>query len=364
MKRWPVVFVFAWAVMAAMASGASVSELAPPGIKVAAGIDVRGLLNSSLAKDLADEVRGTAAMLASQPNLTGFDPLKDVDRVLILVTNTDDKAPALVIVSGRFDVERLARGAKRYHDVPVIEDAKDPNSAIGLIDGETAILGNPAQVQAAIDRRGTGAQLDADLLSRMDAAWSRYDVWGMGDGPGGPAATGEAADALRSIDRFSFGVALRRGLELTAEIHPRSSEDGAKIMTALSMIEMAIKAKQPKDSATKFDLDSDHGTLRVAVTVPEEELRKGIEAQRTSMVAAVSKRAQSARPATPSATAPTPAPEAALPVLEATAPAAPWLVPVAPKPAARFETRRPDTKAQIITAPNGDTLFVKLPGAR
>jgi hypothetical protein len=359
MKRWPVVSVFAWAVAAAMASGASVSELAPPGTKVAAGIDVRGLLNSSLAKDLADEVRGTAAMLASQPNLAGFDPLKDVDRVLILVTNTDDKAPALVIVSGRFDLDRLARGAKRYHDVAVIEDAKDPNSAIGLIDSETAILGNPAQVHAAIDRRGSGAQLDADLLSRMEAAWSRYDVWGMGDGPG-PAATGEAADALRSVDRFSFGVALRQGLELTAEIRPRSSEDGAKIMTALSMIEMALKARQPKDSATKFDLDSDHGTLRIAVTVPEGELRKGIEAQRTSMVAAVSKRVQGARPAT----APPNAPEVTLPVLEATAPPAPWLVPVAPKPTARFETRRPEAKAQIVTAPNGDTLFVRLPGAR
>jgi len=51
-------------------------------------------------------------------------------------------------------------------------------------------------------------------------------------------------------------------------------------------------------------------------------------------------------------------------VLEATAPPAPWLVPVAPKPTARFETRRPEAKAQIVTAPNGDTLFVRLPGAR
>jgi hypothetical protein len=130
------------------------------------------------------------------------------------------------------------------------------------------------------------------------------------------------------------------------------------------MIEMAIKAKQPKDSGTKFDLDSDHGTLRIAVTVPEEELRKGIEAQRASMVAAVSKRVPGARPATAPPTAPPTAPEVTQPVLEAAAPPAPWLVPVAPKPAARAETRRPDAKAQIVTAPNGDTLFVKLPGSR
>ena len=143
-----------------------------------------------------------------------------------------------------------------------------------------------------------GAQLDADLLSRIDAAWSRYDFWGTGDNPGSPTGTGDTADALRSIDRFSFGLALRQGLELTAEIHPRTSEDGAKLMTALSMIDMALKTRQPKDSGAKFNLDSDHGTLRVSVTVPEQELREAIQAQRASMVAAVSSRVRGAGPQT------------------------------------------------------------------
>lgn len=377
-----------------MASGASVSELAPPGTKVAAGVNVGALLNSFLAKEMGDEARTMAGMLAAQRNLAGFDPLRDVDRILVLVTDPDASAPALVIVTGRFDVEQLARGAKRYHDVPVLEDAIDAGAAgaanatdgaIGLIDSQTAIVGKLAQVHAAIDRLGSGAQLDADLLSRIDAAWSRYDFWGTGDNPGSPTGTGDTADALRSIDRFSFGLALRQGLELTAEIHPRTSEDGAKLMTALSMIDMALKTRQPKDSGAKFNLDSDHGTLRVSVTVPEQELREAIQAQRASMVAAVSSRVRGAGPQTararvqpgalnapataPEATLPTIERPATLPVLEAMTPPAPSvaakvMVPVASKLPARIEIVRPETKTQIVTAPNGDTLFVKLPGAR
>ena len=44
--------------------------------------------------------------------------------------------------------------------------------------------------------------------------------------------------------------------------------------------------------------------------------------------------------------------------------AAKVMVPVASKLPARIEIVRPETKTQIVTAPNGDTLFVKLPGAK
>jgi hypothetical protein len=325
-----------------MASDASISELAPPGTKVAIGVNVRGLLDSSLAKDLGDEVRGAASALAAGQNLAGFDPLRDVDRVLILATNADGKVPPLIVLRGRFDVEQLAHGAKRYHDVPVIDDAKGTAGAIGLIDGETAIVGELAQVEAAIERRGSGAPVDADLISRIDAAWPRYDVWGLGDCPEGLAGPGDAAQAIPAIDRFSFGATVRQGLELTAEIHPRSAGDGARMTSLLGMFETALKAQQPKDSGAKFDVQSENGTFRISVTVPDEDLRKAIAAQRASLAAAVSKRARGEGPAA--------ARPATLPVREAKAPA-----PVAP---------RPQAKTQIVTAPNGDTLYLKLPGGK
>lgn len=369
-----------------MASDVSVSELAPPGTRVAIGINVRGLLDSPLAKDLGGQEQDLAAKLAASRNLSGFDPLKDVDRVLILSTGAGDKAPTLIVVRGRFDVQRLAKDAKRYHDIPVIENAADGGS-IALLDSATAIVGDAAQVQAAIDRRGSGAALDVDLMSRIDAAQSQYDIWGLGDCPDGLAAPAGGADVLRSIDRFAFGAALREGLALTAEIHAHSAGDAARMTAALSMIEAALEA-QPKDSGFKFDLQSKDGTFQIALSVPEADLRKAIQAQRASVVSAVSKHfeggliqtvsaketgadAEPVAAAAPEAALPLLAEPSTLPVLDAMTPPAPSVAAAPPQleaeamGLARMAAKmpvKPVSKTEIIKAPNGDTLVLKLPG--
>jgi hypothetical protein len=198
-----------------------------------------------------------------------------------------------------------------------------------------------------------------------------------------------------------FGLALRQGLTFTAEIHERSTEDAAKITAWLSMAEAAIKA-QNKDGGATFDVQAENGTFRIAVTVPEEQVRQAIEKQRAAVVAALSQRpgegsktgVQPAEPvmaaAPPAAPAPTtvpepaPAPEAAAaapatspapaPAPEAVAaapapppPPAPAPSLVSPQPAsvsAPPAAPRPKNQPQIVKAPNGDTMILKLPGAR
>jgi hypothetical protein len=375
MKRWPVVFVITSMATAAMAADASVSELAPPGTKVAAGINIRGLLDSPMAKDLGVEKQTLATMLAANSSLATFNPLQDLDRVWIFTPKPDDQTALLVILRGRFDAEKLAPGAKRYRDVPVLEDAKNAGAALAIIDNETAIAGTQAQVQAAIDRRGSGAQPDGDLMSQIDVAWSRYDVWGVGNSSEGFTQKGDAS-GLGSIDRFSFGAAIRQGLEVTAEIHASSPKDVAQLATVLNMLEMAIVAKQPKDSGTKFDMKSENGTFRISVTVPEKELLKAIQEQRAAMMSGVSKGVKAgtdARKNSGNATKPgtagapllratiPPAPPAAIPQLQ---PGAKAVVNTEPKPATKISISGSETKTQIVTAPDGDTVVVKLPGAK
>jgi hypothetical protein len=364
--KWPVLLAFA--ASAAMASDVSVSEWAPPGTKVAIGINVRGLLNSPLAKDLGAQEQDLAAKLLASRNLNGFDPLKDVDRIWILSTGAGVKAPTLIVVRGRFDAEQLAKDARRYHDIPILEIGND-GASIALIDSETAIAGEKAQVEAAIDRRGSGAELDADLMSRIDAAQSQYDIWGLGDCPDGLAAPVGGGDALRSIDRFAFGAALRDGLSLTATIHARTSEGATQMTEVLGMIEAALKMQQPKDGGLKFDLQSENGTFQIALSVPEEELRKGIEKQRAAMVSGVSKaESVAAKPA--ESTLPLLAEPPILPVLDSI-PEVPSVPAVQPQPEVEAKAVvppaakppvKPEMKAEIVKAPNGDTLLLKLPG--
>ena len=141
MKCWPVVCLIAGAVATAAAAEVSVAELAPPGTKVVAGINVRGLLNSSLAKEIGTQERDLAAKFTAKGNLTGFDPFKDLDQVFVFLTGTDDKALILAVARGRFEVETLAHGARRYKDIPVIGDGAGSNPVFAVLNAETAKIG-------------------------------------------------------------------------------------------------------------------------------------------------------------------------------------------------------------------------------
>jgi len=355
--------VFACAVPFAMASDASLSELAPPGTKVAAGINVRGLLDSPLASEIGAQEREAVAKLAVSGKLTGLDPFKDVDRVWAFMTSANDKAPALLVVRGRFDVEQMARGAKRYKDVPVVEAGAEAGYVFGLIDGQTAIAGETAQVFAAIDRLGSGAHLDAEMQGRIDAAASRYDIWGTGDVPDGMPVAAAQAPGLGSIDRFMFGVTLRQGLGLTAEIHARSTEDAGKLMALLSTLEAAIKS-QKKEGGPTFDAQSENGTFRISMTVPEAELREAIGSRRAAAMAALSQRlgAEAAGPATatvPAIMPPAVAPPAVAPLTIGPRPAIVTAPPAAPK-----LQPKPPAQGQIVKTPGGDTMILRLPGAK
>ena len=411
MKSWRVVCVFALAAASAAASDASFSELAPPGTKIVIGINVRGLLDSSLAGEIGAQERDLGAKLAASRNLTGLDPFKDVDQVWLLTTGTDDKAAMLAVVRGRFDAEQLARGARRYKGIPILGSGTGSAGSIGLLSSETAIIGETAQVEAAIDQMGSGAHLGAELKERAEVVSSRYEVWGIGQVPEGLTVATSGGSGPSSIDEFMFGATLRQGLGLTAEIHARTTDDAAKMTAVLSLLQAAIKA-QNKDGGIAMDVQSENGTFRISLTVPDDELRKAIAQPRAALMAGLSQGLQgdagkaggkpaeaapapapppptvvSAQPGTVAAPPPPPAPVAEKPVAPPPpppaaasevappppppAPAA--AKPVAPPPPAPAAAKvvappppapKPDSQPQVVKAPDGDTLILKLPGGK
>jgi len=339
-------------------------ELAPPGTNIAIGLNVRGLLDSPLVKDFAGP--GQNLMNIAAPKIAGFDPLKDVDQLLVFFKPDGDKPVTLVVIRGRFDARQMGAGAEKYHDVPVLDSKKD--GVLAVLNGDLAIFGERPVVQDAIDRRGSETRLGAELAARIEAAREKYDFWGVGECPQGIGMPGEGADVFRSIDRFSFGAALQQGLEFTAEVHAKSSSDASKLASLLAMIETGIKA-QAKDDGTKFEVHAEDGTFRVSASVPEEVLRAQIAAQRTALASAlmpaitgegVAGQAQagsSRLPESPAAAAsdsrnPLPPP---LVAPEIDPPPAPV------KSASTVPNKR---KPEVIKAPNGDTLVLKLPGAK
>jgi hypothetical protein len=278
------------------ADDAALTECFPPGTKIVFGLSLRSLLDSPVVKSLQGDVQKISSeMMKGQPipllellqaePLAGFDPLKDIDDIIVAGSAAKEKSTGLVLLRGRFSASRFSGASTTYRDVPMFGDTKQAGGVMALLDVSTAILGNEADVRAAIDRRGKASKLEPGLAAKVRSMAGNFDVWGVGDVPEGgvPKAAG-AAEQLNAIDHFEFSAALRQGLEVNAQLHARTAKDAAQMQQSLQMFEAILKG-QAATAGTKIDLESANGTVKLSIRVSEEDLKKGIEAQRAGMQA-------------------------------------------------------------------------------
>src|SRR5262249_35120943 len=160
----------------------------------------------------------------------GFNPLSDVDDVLIATNGKGDNPPALIVAHGRFDRIQVESGAM-YHGVRVHEDSASgkKDSAWAILDPSTAVAGDVALVHRGIDRRTSASQLDPAMVTILNALRTQYDIWGYGHVNPAMLPTQAKQQGLDAIDRFQFGVNVSSGLQLSATLHMRSTQDGEKL---------------------------------------------------------------------------------------------------------------------------------------
>jgi hypothetical protein len=261
----------------------AVQEYLPPDTKVVMGVRVRGLADSPLFQQSADGAKAVKESWTKLSTFAGFDPLHDIDEVLLTSPADRENAPALLVVRGRFKVEQWSEHAERYHGAAIFgSHEKGANSVVALLDENTALVGEVPTVRAAIDRRGKPAAYDGALLARVMSLRERFDIWGTGERPQGFVAPGGPSDQLNSIDRFEFGVGVAHGIELSGEIHARSPEDVEKLAGSLAMLQMMAKSQS---NAANFDVKVEESTLRLSFSISEEELKKALAAHKAETTA-------------------------------------------------------------------------------
>ena len=315
-------------------------DLLPAGTQVVVGIRVHRIVDSELARNLTAELKGQAAQWQTMIAASGFDPLHDLDEVLIASTGAGKEAPTLVIARGTFNVPKLAANAVDYHGVPLVSNnSKDREGVFAFLDGSTALAGDGAAVKAAIDGRGQPAHLDPDLAAKAADYRDRYDIWAIVDRLDqlqGYLPSDSRASALNSIDHLRFGVSVKQGLELAAEVHARTAQDAQQLTATLQFVQAMMNAQPAASPGTRFGMTNENGTIKVSLAISEEDLKKAIE-QRQKAAAMFGNRS--------------PLP---LPSHTVTAPVEP-----APKPAAPRAPVQPQRAAGADTA---DTGVFTLPG--
>src|ERR1035438_10081392 len=217
-----------------VAAGDFALDLLPANTKVVFGLRVPAILESAVFRDTDTGAQKLSEEWLKLVAITGFDPLHDIDEVLAGSPADSEKAAALLVLRGRFDLARMGAGATRYHGVAILGDGKGGTSLLALLDAATAVAGDAAAVHAAIDRRGQGGALqgpplDAALAERAQSLRERFDLWGTGERPEGFVPPTGKNEGLDTMDRFEFGVRMSKGFELSAEMHARSLKDAEKL---------------------------------------------------------------------------------------------------------------------------------------
>ena len=336
------------------------TDLLPPDSKVVFGIRVRSLVFSSVAHTFSAQAQAAAEGWVKTVALEGIDLLRDIDEILIASSEKGPNISPVVVVTGRFDLARLAEGAVRYHGVPILTGETETDNAVAFLDSGIALIGNPSQIHAAIDQRGKN-RIDAALNDRITSLRQRYDVWGVGARADGFIPPIPETKAMESIDRFQFGVQVANGLELSAEIHARSAEDAKKLDNVLATMSAIIKAPGASAANSKFDVQAEGAELKLTAYIPDEELKRIIEAE-TAVLSPVSTslplpETQETGPSSTASEAPpvTPAPRAA---------SAPVKTAAVDQATAGCDQGSSKAAPAKTTDHAGDTVILTLPGKK
>jgi hypothetical protein len=195
-------------------------------------------------------------------------------------------APSLVIVRGLLDpalIESLGafRGAKSsYMGVPMLSSASG-YSVVAFLDGSIAVIGQPADVKAAIRRRGQNTPPSPVLAEGLARYEGQCDIWLVSSGslvvPPSKAPNAASMQWLSRLDSFTGGVRLGPDLELSAEMTMRSERDVADMADDLRWFAGVIQT-QEKTALSLDDMNFkvDGKRLSLSLQVPEQQIRAAL----------------------------------------------------------------------------------------
>ncbi|MGE5646870.1 MAG: hypothetical protein ACM336_13875 [Acidobacteriota bacterium] len=308
----------------ACAAESPLLRFAPPGSRVLVGINLRQVKASAIGQAIVSEASAKMEAGASDKFIaaTGIDP-RDIDEVLIA---SPERSRTVFLMRGSFDPTRFAEmaagpdmTASMFQGVQILAPARQQQQpmAFACLSNTLIAGGDPAMLRSVIAARDSGPGPGAALEARAAELAAAHDIWFVSITPpvglAGGIASGKAADnpqmqMLRSIEQASGGVRLGPTLDVAADLTTRTPEDAQNIAAALQLlIGLAAQgnrnSKQAAAILEKLALRAERNTVKLAFSIPEDELKKSVQAA----VESARRRAQAAtapRAATPAPAAP------------------------------------------------------------
>jgi hypothetical protein len=295
----------------AAAADSSMTDLIMPDARVVMEVNVARILASPIGQAMAAQIKTELTAKQAQQSelqkanpawsqfvgLAGTDWSQYVQEVVVAASGQTKDVPTLLIVRGAMDHARTEvlkaynGDASEYQGVPILASTGKGNAVIAFLDSSLVVIGQPADVKAAIGRRGHPAGLPAALAEKLKR-FSGYDAWMVAAGPFPvpaakvpPAAAGAPmVETLQRLESFDAGLRFNPDLEVSVEVVAGTVKDASGIAAIMGWLYSAMQS--PANGSGKKDAVENgkfevHGRrILLSLNVPQEKVRAALEQMR------------------------------------------------------------------------------------
>lgn len=290
-----LLFAFAATCLSALAADQALLTMLPGDAMFIAGINAEQIRTSRFGQFLLDQLKSEEQNMEKFVSMTGFDPRRDLQELVVASNDARGRGKAIVIARGRFDPGRISQFARTsgatssfYKGVEVLagnDKTGKNNGLLAILDNSTAIAGEQDAVKAAIDRRAlSSAALKAETLAKINDLSGRYDAWMVS------ASLERLADDVRpevgqtmhgnlmaAMQSVTGGVRFGANIELMAEAVMRSDKDAQAMVDVVKFLAGMMQLNSEDKKAAEFaklldkmDLKASGNQFRLTMTLPED----------------------------------------------------------------------------------------------
>lgn len=263
-------------------------SLAPPDSHAMAGINTEQVLLSPLGQYFLRQPPDPG--MQKLIDTTGFDPRRDV-REILAATSGQPVNSGIVLVRGTFDVPRIVEAAnanggtvETYKGVQIIQDKSINQGSVAFPDSTIAVLGNSADVRAAIDRKSAPTSISSALAVAVNQASTTEDIWFVTIVPPlqlQPQVPGSPFAILEKVLSASGGVKFGASVVLTVQAISQTAQDASTLETVvkswIGMVQGQANAQQPASKTEwlrSINLSSDGTTTSLSLSIPEQQIEE------------------------------------------------------------------------------------------
>jgi hypothetical protein len=297
--------------VAALAADPGLLKLVMPDAKVLAGMQVAQAKVSPFGQYILGRMQPDDPGFQNFLTSTGFDPRTDLTEIVIASNwQGDQKGQWLVLARGSFNPATIGAAvlshggtSTAFQGVNILAPggtaAQDTDSVVALLDNSTAVMGDSAGVQSAIQRaQGTGAAgfVVPDKVNQLSA---QYDFWFLTLVPLSEFSTmmpdkhmGQAmqGNLFQAVLQASGGAKLgAQNVMFGAEALTRSDKDASALVDVVKFLAELLQTNKDQNPTAgqvstllnAMTVQATGSTMTMALTIPEatmEQLFQGATA--------------------------------------------------------------------------------------